>query len=158
MNLAESYEKNKEVTYYYTATQGNEYIFRTEVEAIASGLEYEVATWNDINDMADCGHNYPDVVVCTPQGKFQWVEVYEEDYFTGEMQLTKCVYRAFGAPESFSEIVEEYLDANYNDNSELHSVTVENVMDHVSMLLHCLVILMDDSSLIRLGDLYIFNF
>ncbi|OMD78260.1 hypothetical protein [Paenibacillus odorifer] len=125
MNLADLYEKNKEVTYYYTATKGIEYIFRTEVEAIEAGLDYEVATWNNINDMADCGHHFPGVVVCTPQGKFKWVEVYEENYFTGEMEMAKCMYRAYGAPESFSEQIEEYLEANYNENGQLHSVVVE---------------------------------
>jgi|GEM_PF-6394918 len=125
-----------EITLYYAAIptdkfsdKGNviysEYIFQTEAEAIESGLEYSIATWEDINMFADCGYTYPDVVVCTPQGKFVFHEIYMNEEEREWEIPSKCVYRAHGAPEAFSEKIEEFLTVNYNDGAELINVVCE---------------------------------
>ncbi|OMD67612.1 hypothetical protein [Paenibacillus odorifer] len=95
----------------------NERLFKTELEAMASGLEYNTATWSDLNMLAELGHHYPDSIICTPQGRFLWVDIYELDELSEEMELTNCVYRCYGAPDSFSEELEEYFF--WNEDSEL---------------------------------------
>lgn len=132
MNIVEEYSKRKEITLYYTAEPTerisekgnmiyNEYIYESEEEAIKSGLEYNVATWSDINMLADGGNYFPGVTICTPQGKFIWTEIYGEDYYTGEKEMINCLYRYKGAPESFSEAVENRLFEDYG--SELFLIT-----------------------------------
>jgi hypothetical protein len=126
-----------EVTLYYAAVPTdrisdsgsiayNEYIFKTEKEAVESGLNYEIATWTIINELASTGHAFPDMIVCTPQGQFIWTDIYNEDELSGELELFDCIYRAYGAPEAFSEEIEEYLSAHYYDNAELLSVSCVN--------------------------------
>ncbi|MEC0091794.1 hypothetical protein [Paenibacillus macquariensis] len=116
-----------EVTLYYAAvptdrvcdsgsTVNEEYLFHSEKEAIESQLEFRSATWTDINNLADGGHHYPEVIINTSQGRFEWVEVFEEDY-DGEMELINGMYRHQGAPEVFSEAVEHHLF--WNIGSEL---------------------------------------
>lgn len=101
----------------------NEYIFQTLDEAKASGFEYQVASWNDINNAADYYNEfYPDQIISTPQGKFIWTEIYEEDECTEEIEMTKCVYRPYGAPVSLCEEIEDYLSKNYHNNANLLKV------------------------------------
>ncbi|QWU13372.1 hypothetical protein KP014_15330 [Paenibacillus sophorae] len=122
-----------EITLYYAAgatdrlsdrgnTVYNEYIFQTIEEANQSGLDYDIATWTNINDAANGGNAYKDVIICTPQGKFVWHVEYEEDV-TGELIENDSMYRAVGAPERFSEAVEYHLF--WNKGSELVEITNE---------------------------------
>ncbi|ASA21842.1 hypothetical protein [Paenibacillus donghaensis] len=126
-----------EITLYYAAVatdrlsgKGNviydEYIFQTEQEATDSGLEYGIATWADINMFSDCGYTYSDVIVCTPQGRFVFHEIYMNEEEREWDTPSKCVYRAHGAPAVFSERVEEYLDLNYNDGARLLNLSCDN--------------------------------
>ncbi|AKG35264.1 hypothetical protein [Paenibacillus durus] len=116
-----------EVTLFYAAVPTNQisekgniiynnYLFESKQEAIDSGNDYEIATWDIINMLADCGHHFKDKVIVTPQGKFIWTEIYEEDW-SGEQILNDCMYRAVGAPVAFSEAVEYHLF--WNKGSEL---------------------------------------
>jgi hypothetical protein len=117
-----------EVALYYAAApterlsdRGNiihsENVFQTETEAVESGLEHSMVTWSDLNMLAELGHHYPELIIYTPQGRFLWVDIYEEDELSGEMELINCVYRCYGAPDSFSEELEEYFF--WNEKSEL---------------------------------------
>jgi hypothetical protein len=126
-----------EVTLYYAAVPTerisnsgsiayNEYIFKTEEEAVESGLNCEVATWSIINELAGVGHSFPDMIICTPQGRFLWSDICKEDELNGEMELYDCMYRAYGAPEAFSEQIEEYLAVHYHDGAELLNVSCLN--------------------------------
>lgn len=103
------------------APVNNQYIFTSLDQAVESGLEYRVASWIDINEMADGGHIFKDVVINTPQGRFVWHEICEED-FDGTLILNDCMYRAYGAPEDFSKQIEQYLYANHHFNSKLIDV------------------------------------
>ncbi|ASA22719.1 hypothetical protein [Paenibacillus donghaensis] len=120
MNIAEDYSRRNEITLYYAAVatdrlsdKGNviysEYIFQTEQEAIESGLEYSIATWEDINMFADCGYTYSGVIICTPQGRFVFHEIYMNEEEIEWNIPSKCVYRAYGSSERFSENVEDHL-------------------------------------------------
>ncbi|QWU14385.1 hypothetical protein SAMN04487895_101694 [Paenibacillus sophorae] len=122
-----------ELTLYYAAVatdrlsdRGNtiydEYIYESELEAVASSNNYEIATWAIINMAADCGHYYPNKVLCTPQGKFILTEIYEED-MSGEYIVNDSLYRALGAPVAFSEAVEYHLF--WTKGSELMGIVEE---------------------------------
>ncbi|OMD66674.1 hypothetical protein [Paenibacillus odorifer] len=106
-------------------SQIHEYIFKTQTEAISSGLPYNIATWNNLNSLADNGHHFSNMIINTPQGRFIWHEQLEEN-FDGELEMSSCMYRAYGAPEAFSEEIEEYLFSTYHDNGELLSVSCVN--------------------------------
>ncbi|OAB45983.1 hypothetical protein [Paenibacillus glacialis] len=120
-----------EVTPYYAAVPTdkvsdrgniifNEYLFLTLEEAMQSGLDYKAVTWTDINMLADSGHCFEDMIINTPQGRFEWVTQYECDYDDEEIE-TDCTYRYVGAPEVFSEEIEEFLF--YNKEAELISIS-----------------------------------
>ncbi|WP_405168543.1 hypothetical protein [Paenibacillus sp. FSL H3-0286] len=123
-----------EITLYYAAVPNdqlsdsgtqlnNECIFQTLDEADASGFKYQVASWNDINNAADYYDEfYPDQIISTPQGKFIWTEIFEEDRYTEEIEMTKCVYRPYGAPVSLCEEIEDYLSKNHCYNANLLNV------------------------------------
>ncbi|MFC3749265.1 hypothetical protein [Paenibacillus sp. GCM10012306] len=121
-----------EITLYYAAviTDENpiitEYIFTTLQDATASGHAYRIATWEDINSLATYSdYHLQGTIINTPQGRFIWHEEYEED-ITGEMILSDCMYRAYGAPEAFSKRVEEYLNVNYNEGAKLLNMSCGN--------------------------------
>lgn len=111
----------------------NEYIL-TQQEASDSGLQCSIATWNNLNDLANGGHHYPDMIINTPQGKFIWTEIFEEDEYTGEIEMTDCMYRPYGAPVTFAETLEEYLFDNFgavllsvSDNNGNYNASIMNV-------------------------------
>lgn len=118
-----------EVTMYYAAGISDEgiingeYIYESIEAANASGLDYTTATWAILKDAVGRGQVYPERIIFTPQGRFIW-EVFfnckEEEEFNIPY---KCVYRAVGAPVSFSEAVEYHMF--WNKGSELVRIRVE---------------------------------
>lgn len=113
--------KPKEITLHYAFVNRQHYVFETEEEAIESGLKYRIATWEDINDMADGGHPFTGVIINTPQGRFVWVEEEDEDCTTEQMYTSDAVYRYYGAPDSFSKTVEDFIF--WNKQSYLLGIT-----------------------------------
>lgn len=101
------------------------HVFDTLKDAQKSGTDYHIATWNDINSLADFNnHYYTDKIIATPQGRFEWTEVMGIDYESGEMEVFECVYRYVGAPEEMSKAIESHLF--HNKGSELIFVTDSN--------------------------------
>jgi hypothetical protein len=120
----------QEVYLYYAAEINQEdiiigeYIFETVDHANASGLIYSVATWINLKEAVSRGEIFPNRVVCTPQGRFVW-QVFFNDNDEEELNTPyKCVYRAVGAPEAFSEAIEYHLF--WNEGAELIRIVKES--------------------------------
>lgn len=127
-----------EVTLYYAAEIARgiiwgEYIYESIDRAIDSGLYYTVATWEQLNEAVGRGEVYADRIIVTPQGKFVWQAFFNCNY---EKELNvpyKCVYRAVGAPVSFSEAVEYHLFwdrgselVGIKKEAEVHKAIIKN--------------------------------
>jgi hypothetical protein len=127
MNIVGIYSERNGVSLYYAATpiKDNEqvtiieYIYETEEEAIESGFDYDVATWRNINDLANSGYFSNGRILITPQGKFVGECIYESEEEGAWDAPSRCVYRSYGAPVAFSEAVEYHLF--WNVGSELVS-------------------------------------
>ncbi|ULO09648.1 hypothetical protein H1230_13255 [Paenibacillus sp. 19GGS1-52] len=97
------------------------YLFDSLKEAQKSGVEYHIATWEDINGLADLGVFIHDKIVVTPQGKFQLISITQFDDVEDAEVEVDCIYNYVGAPLRLNEAITCHL--RWNKGSELQFIT-----------------------------------